>query len=167
VGGGYPVAAFGASKEMMDIIVNGKMFHGGVFSGNAVVMAAADACLTKVLSEKTAIYRHLDAVTTQLGDGLRDILTRLNVPHIVNHVGSLIGLILTKTDGVEIANYRDLRRHGDFDTYTKFQQYMQQRGVYFHPNMFETWFTSTAHTAEDMALVLERLEEGARACLAR
>ncbi|MCE9546165.1 MAG: aminotransferase class III-fold pyridoxal phosphate-dependent enzyme, partial [Planctomycetia bacterium] len=43
VGGGYPVAAFGASREIMEPIVSGKLFHGGVYSGNAVVMAAAEA----------------------------------------------------------------------------------------------------------------------------
>src|SRR5262249_5297139 len=41
VGGGYPIGAFGASAELMDKIVRGSLFHGGVFSGNAVVMAAA------------------------------------------------------------------------------------------------------------------------------
>ena len=38
MGGGYPVGAFGASAEIMDVIVRGPLFHGGVFSGNAVVM---------------------------------------------------------------------------------------------------------------------------------
>ena len=45
VGGGYPVGAFGASAEIMDVIVRGPMFHGGVFSGNAMVMSAAEAVL--------------------------------------------------------------------------------------------------------------------------
>ena len=42
---------------------------------------------------------------------------------------------------------------------------MQRRGVYFHPNQFETMFLSTAHTAADIDIVLERFEDGARSCL--
>lgn len=35
------------------------------------------------------------------------------------------------------------------------------------PNMFEPMFLSTAHTSEDIATALERMEEGARQCLKR
>jgi glutamate-1-semialdehyde 2,1-aminomutase len=34
-------------------------------------------------------------------------------------------------------------------------------GVFFHPNMFEPMFLSTAHTSEDVAVVLERVEVAA------
>jgi glutamate-1-semialdehyde aminotransferase len=37
--------------------------------------------------------------------------------------------------------------------------------VYFHPNQFEPMFLSTAHSHDDMASVLERMEDGARAAL--
>jgi glutamate-1-semialdehyde aminotransferase len=44
---------------------------------------------------------------------------------------------------------------------------MQRAGVYFHPNLFEPMFLSMAHTSEDIAAVLERIEAGARKCLVR
>ena len=74
LGGGYPVAAFGASREIMQLIVDGTMFHGGVYSGNAVVMAAAEAVLDEVLANGTAIYQHLEDVTDQLARGIDTIL---------------------------------------------------------------------------------------------
>jgi glutamate-1-semialdehyde aminotransferase len=37
--------------------------------------------------------------------------------------------------------------------------------VYFHPNQFEPMFLSTAHSHEDIATVLERIEDAARAVL--
>lgn len=167
VGGGYPVGCFGASRQLMELITGGKMFHGGVFSGNAIVMAAADAVLTKVLAEKEAIYKHLNAVTTQLANGLTEIFNRFNVPHEVNHIGSLLGIIVTETEGPKITNYRQLRRQGRFESYIKFQQYMQQMGVYFHPNMFETLFLSTAHTTVDVSEALSMFEDGVQECLVR
>lgn len=167
MGGGYPVAAFGASAELMSLIADGPLFHGGVFSGNAVVMSASEAVLDTVLADKENIYNRLDAVGGRLASGMKEILARLGVPHHVHHLGSLLAVMLTKDDVDEIANYRDVRRHCDFDRYIQFQHHMQRIGVYFHPNQFETMFLSTAHAPEDIDIVLERMEEGARKCLAR
>ncbi len=167
MGGGYPVSAFGASAELMQCIVNGPLFHGGVFSGNAVVMSAAEAVLDTVLADKENIYRHLHRVSDQLATGIDEILTRLGVPHHVHHLGPLLASLVTKEDVEGLYNYRDVRRHCDFQRYIKFQHWMQQHGVYFHPNEFEPMFLSTAHTSADIDEVLERWEEGARLCLKR
>jgi glutamate-1-semialdehyde 2,1-aminomutase len=165
MGGGYPVAAFGASREIMDVIVERKMFHGGVYSGNAVVMAAAEAVLDEVLRNRRSMYEHLNHVSDALATGSREILERLGVPHVVQNVGAMISVFLTDGEIGEITNYRDVRGHCLFDKYIEFQHYLQQSGVYFHPNQFEPMFLSTAHTSDDIATVLERFEEAARHCL--
>lgn len=167
VGGGYPVGAFGASKEIMDKIVRGSLFHGGVFSGNAVVMAAAEAVLDHVLANTAGIYKHFETLGKQLRDGADQILTRLGVPHQVVQLGSLFAIMITKEEVPQLTNYRDVRLHCDFDRYIEFQHHMQRSGVYFHPNQFEPMFLSTAHTAEHIGQVLDRMEQGARKCLAR
>lgn len=165
MGGGYPVAAFGASAEIMDMIVSGQMFHGGVFSGNAVVMSAAEAVLDEIIANREPMYGYLHDLADQLAEGIREIMTRLGVPHVVQHVGPLLSLFLTTEDVGEITNYRDVRMHCDFEKYIRFQNEMQQLGVYFHPNQFEPMFLSTAHTSDDIATVLERVEQGARCSL--
>lgn len=167
VGGGYPVGAFGASKEIMDKIVRGSLFHGGVFSGNAVVMSAAEAVLDFVLANTAGIYQHFQTLGQQLRDGADEILTRLGVPHHVVHIGSLFAILLTKQEVPTPKNYRDVRSQCDFERYIEFQHHMQRSGVYFHPNQFEPMFLSTAHTAEHIGQVLDRMEQGARKCLAR
>lgn len=167
MGGGYPVSAFGASAEMMQCIVKGPLFHGGVFSGNAIVMSAAEAVLDTVLADKEGIYGHLHAVSDQLANGVKDIYSRLNIPAQVNHLGPLMAAMITKEETDGLYNYRDVRRHGDFERYIQFQHWMQQRGVYFHPNEFEPMFLSIAHSSSDIDEVLERWEEGARQCLVR
>ena len=167
VGGGYPVGAFGASAEIMDKIVRGPLFHGGVFSGNAVVMSAADAVLDAVLADRTDIYNHLNAVGDELANGIDEIMTRLGVPHHVHHLGALISVLITTSEVEDLFNYRDVRKHCDFERYIDWQHYLQRAGVYFHPNQFEPMFLSTAHTHEDIAVALERMEEGTRKCLTR
>jgi glutamate-1-semialdehyde 2,1-aminomutase len=167
VGGGYPVAAFGASTEIMDKIVRGPLFHGGVFSGNAVVMAAAEAVLDAVLADKTRVYNHLHELGDKLAGGLDEIMTRLGVPHHVHHLGPLVSVLITTDEVGELANYRDVRTHCDFERYIDWQHHLQRSGVYFHPNQFEPMFLSTAHTHDDIAFALERMEEGTRKCLIR
>lgn len=165
LGGGYPIAAFGASREIMDVIVNGPLFHGGVYSGNAVVMAAAEAVLDHLIEHRDSVYDHLNAVTDRLCDGFRDIMTRLNVPSVVQNVGAVASVFLTKTPVEGLYDYRDVRQHCEFEKFIKFQHAAQERGVYFHPNQFEPMFPSTAHTLEDIDIVLERVEDAAKCTL--
>ena len=113
------------------------------------------------------MYGHLNQISDQLAVGMDEILTRLNVPHHVHHLGPLLGMMLTKTDVDELASYRDVRANCDFERYIELQHYMQRAGVYFHPNQFEPMFLSTAHTPADIAEVLDRLEQGVRKCLVR
>ena len=167
VGGGYPVGAFGASAELMDRIVRGTLFHGGVFSGNAIVMAAAEAMVDRVLADRNGIYGYLHRISDKLAGGIDEIMTRAGVPHLVHHLGPLVSVMITAETVDEIANYRDMRRHCDFDRYITWQHAMQRAGVYFHPNQFEPMFLSTAHTHQDIDEVLERMEEVTRKCLKR
>jgi len=159
MGGGYPVAAFGASREIMEPIVNGSLFHGGVYSGNAVVMAAAEAVLDQILARGDDIYTNMRAVSDRLSAGFGEILTRAGIAHVMQHVGPMLSLFLMR-DGVhELREYRDVREHCDFDRFITLQHAMQRSGVYFHPNQFEPMFLSAAHGPEDIDAVLERFEQ--------
>ncbi len=161
LGSGYPVGAFGASRDIMELITAQKLFHGGVFSGNAVVMAAAEAALDLILDNRETMYPYLEQLATQLAEGLREIFSRLGVPHLVQYVGPLLGVYLTDGKVEKISEYRDVQRHCQFQKYIEFQHHMQRHGVYFHPNQFEPMFLSTAHTAADIDLALERFEDAA------
>ncbi len=165
IGSGYPVAAFGARREIMERIVSGAVFHGGVYSANACVMAAVEASTRYALEHHETIYPHLNRVTDELAAGLHEILERLGVPHLVQHVGPLLSLFLTREPVEKLSEYRDVRRACDFEKFIELQHAMQRLGVYFHPNQFEPMFPSTAHTSADIGIVLERFETAARATL--
>jgi glutamate-1-semialdehyde aminotransferase len=77
----------------------------------------------------------------------------------------MVSMLLTKTDVGPITNYRDMRRHLDPEKFIRLQHQLQTTAVFFHPNQFEPMFLSTAHTSQDIATVLERLEDGARSVL--
>ncbi|MBX7168068.1 MAG: aspartate aminotransferase family protein [Pirellulales bacterium] len=164
LGGGFPVAAFGASAEIMSHIAAARMFHGGVYSGNAAVMAAAEAMLDEITEHGEQIYGHLHAQADRLAAGLGEIMTRHNVPHVMQHVGPMLSLFLTTGRREPLTTYREVRQHADFEKYIEFQHALQRAGVYFHPNLFEPMYLSTAHTADDLDEVFERVEDACR-CL--
>ena len=130
-------------------------------------MAAAEAVLDEMLAHKQELFAHLYQIADDLVDGLREIMVRFRVPHVVQNVGPLISLFLTKTDVEALGGYRDVHRHCDMEKYIKLQHYMQRTGVFFHPNQFEPMFLSAAHSREDIDIVLERVEDGVQACLVR
>jgi glutamate-1-semialdehyde 2,1-aminomutase len=79
----------------------------------------------------------------------------------VQHVGPLVSLYLTTGDVTGLNEYRDVRRHCNFQRYIAWQHELQRLGVYCHPNQFEPMFLSTAHSAEDIDEVLARCEDAA------
>jgi glutamate-1-semialdehyde 2,1-aminomutase len=162
LGGGFPVAAFGANAEIMGLIARREVFHGGVYSGNAAVMAACEAVLDEILEQGDGIYRQLYALGDQLAQGLHKLMDSYGIHHVVQYVGPMVSLFLTHGESDRLTNYRQVRSACDFDQYIRFQHALQQRGVYFHPNQFESMFLSTAHTSELISQVLERVEDACR-----
>jgi glutamate-1-semialdehyde 2,1-aminomutase len=159
LGAGFPVAAFGGSAAIMELVASGELFHGGVYAGNAMVLSAADAVLARVLAEGNALYSELNARANELADGIKEILRRRNVHHVVQHVGPMIAMILTKTPIDRLVDYGEVRRHADFEHYIELQHALLDNGVYVHPNQYEPMYLSAAHGKEDIAEVLSRFDE--------
>lgn len=160
LGGGFPVAAFGGAKDFMAPLVDRSVFHGGVYSSNATVMAAAEAVLDKISRNSVDIYGRLFVLGEMLADGLKDIFQRLGQPAVIQHVGPMLSLFLTKAECIH--DYRQARQMCDAERYVSLQHALQRSGVYFHPNQLEPMFLSTVHSDEDIASVLERVEHAAR-----
>jgi len=165
LGGGFPVAAFGATAELMELVASGKLFHGGVYSGNALVLSAANAVLEHVLAEKETFYPELYQRAEQLTNGAREILTRRGWPHFVQNVGPMLSIVLTRAATETLTDYRKVRRSADPERYIQFQHALLDRGVYMHPNQFEPWYLSTAHRKEDIDEVLGRIDDAIRHCV--
>jgi glutamate-1-semialdehyde 2,1-aminomutase len=166
LGGGVPIAAFGASRALFEPIARGELFHGGVYSGNAMVLAAADAVLQEIIARGAPLYDTLEQRSRQLADGMGTVLSTHQIPHVVQRVGAMVSMMLTRDHVENLNDYRAVRRHGDFDRYIRLEHAMLDNGVYFHPNMFEPLFPSIAHSEADIDDMLNRLEDGVRACLA-
>lgn len=151
IGGGLPVAAFvGRADWMRSIAPEGPVYQGGTYSGNPLAMAAGVAALT-VLDSDPSLIRQVEARTTLLAAGLREILTRRKIQGTVSAVGSMWTLYFGIASAATVAEVRG----ADRDRYAKFFHGMLERGIYLPPSAFESAFLSSAHTDADIDRTLE------------
>src|SRR5688572_7084762 len=90
IGGGLPVGAYAARRELMEFVSPvGPMYQAGTLSGNSLAMAAGIATL-EILKEPNT-YEQLEAQAAKLESGLREAAAAAaNVPIAINRVGSMI-----------------------------------------------------------------------------
>jgi glutamate-1-semialdehyde 2,1-aminomutase len=143
IGGGLPVGAYAARKELMDLVSPvGPMYQAGTLSGNPLAMAAGIATL-EILKEPGA-YETLESRSAQLADGLTEAAEKANVPIAVNRVGSMIGFFFVKEKGQLVTNYTEATA-SDTDRFAKFFHAMLANGVYLAPSQYEALFVGLAH----------------------
>jgi glutamate-1-semialdehyde 2,1-aminomutase len=158
IGGGFSLAAFAASREIMDIIATQKMFHAGTYNTNPVVMAAGLATFREVLTP--ASYEHIDKIGQKLLAGYRKIVSSTGLTAYVDGAGANGALMFYPN---RVRNYRDWY-HVDEDVWTHYWFAMANRGVIAQPYWWdEQWTLSVAHTEADIDRHLEVFAETAPA----
>jgi glutamate-1-semialdehyde 2,1-aminomutase len=153
IGGGFPVGAYGGTREIMQNVAPvGDVYQAGTLSGNPVAMAAGVATL-KALAK--ADYVGLERKTGDLAEGLADILRHKGLPVCVNRIASMFTLFFSEGP---VTNFASAKR-ADPKLYAAFYREMRAAGVNFAPSGFECAFTSFAHTDEDIRSTLAAAEK--------
>lgn len=143
IGGGLPVGAYGARKEIMACISpDGNVYQAGTLSGNPVAMAAGIAQLTECSQPgfyEDQAQRTLDFITpinTHVKDKGYDF-------EIVN-IGSVFWLNFSGNKTIRKASEID----PDMTGFRHLHSALLERGIYLGPSGYEVGFVSTAHTPE-------------------
>ena len=150
MGGGFPCAAFGGRREVMEHLAPvGAVYQAGTLSGNPVAVAAGLAALD--LIQRADPYPHLEATADALIEGLGAALGDAGVAHTINRAGSLFSVFFGE------GPVTDRRSAGaaDHAAYARFFHAMLERGVYLPPSGYEAWFLSTAHNGGSVDTTLE------------
>ncbi len=160
IAAGLPLAAVAGKRELMDLIVNGSVLHGGTYNTHPLVMAGANAAVAYLERERDTVYPRLFAMGDRLRDGLRAICGRRGVPCVASGVGPAVQL--TFTDRPAIVDYRDYAAR-DQALYQKFVAQLAVRGV--RTILRGTWYISAAHTADDIDATLAAADAALAAAL--
>lgn len=151
IGGGLPVGAFAARKEIMEKLSPiGPVYQAGTLSGNPIAMAAGLTML-QTLNTDNDLYTRLEAKGAYLENGIAETLHRKGVTHNINRVGSMISVHFSET---EVTDF-ETAALGNNDTFKKFFHHMLSQGIYLAPSAFETWFLTDALTYEDLDRTVE------------
>jgi glutamate-1-semialdehyde 2,1-aminomutase len=147
IGGGLPAAAYGGSKELMELVAPaGSVYQAGTLSGNPLAVAAGRAALQRLGEEA---YLQLSEITLQLADGLRQAAGSRPV-----QIAHTTGLVTVFFSAEPVSDYAGASAC-NADAYAAWCRALLARGVYPPPSQFEAWFPSLAHTPDHLARTVE------------
>ena len=152
VGGGLPVGAFGARREIMENLAPlGGVYQAGTLSGNPLAMAAGRATL-ELLNQEA--HTQLATTATRLADGLDEVFSTAGFSVSVPRVGSLVGLFFG--DQNPPTNFDEAQKLAENGIYSKVFHALLQNGVALAPGPYEGLFPSLVHSDQIIDTTLER-----------
>lgn len=156
IGGGLPLAAFGGKREIMEVVVDGRMAHFGTYNGNPLVMAAARA-VDEVCTQEA--LDAAEAMNNRAMDTIDEIIAAHELP--AHTVGLGVKGCVTWA-ATPVRNYRDYKAT-DFGLAELSWLWGVNRGVLTPPGLDEQWLVSLAHTDDDMAILVDDFRQLAEA----
>jgi glutamate-1-semialdehyde 2,1-aminomutase len=162
IGGGMPLAAFGAKRAVMQQLAPlGPVYQAGTLSGNPVATACGLATLREV--RRPGFFEALSAKTRTLLDGLLGAARDAGIPMVGDCEGGMFGFFFpTAAQGEALPQNYATVMATDKERFNRYFHAMLDRGVYLAPALYEAGFVSAAHSDADLAATVE----AARAALA-
>jgi glutamate-1-semialdehyde 2,1-aminomutase len=151
LGGGLPVGAFAAKKEIMKHLApEGPVYQAGTLSGNPLAMAAGLAML-QALDADPQIYTRLAEKTERLEMGLNTVLENKGIPYQINRLGSMISLHFTDQPVLDF----ETAAKGNNERFNTYFHGMLNEGIYLPPSAFESYFLNDALSIENIDRTVE------------
>lgn len=143
IGGGLPVGAYGASKEIMGMISpDGPVYQAGTLSGNPVAMAAGIAQLTECA--KPGFYEDQEARTKDFVVAINAHAKEKGYNFELVSIGSIFWLSFDGKKRIQAAD----QINADMTGFKKMHKELLNRGIYLGPSGYEVGFVSSAHSKE-------------------
>ena len=158
IGGGLPLGAFGASREVMNEIAAFRSFHAGTYASNPLATSACITALDKVLTKD--VFKRVTRLGDMLAAGHNRIIKKHGLAACSVNIGAN-GTVFWRRKPP--TNYREWLDQ-DFDAFWRYWHMNLNRGVIPQAQCYdEQWTVSALHTAKDVDHMLEVFDEVARA----
>ena len=146
IGGGLPVGAFGARKEIMSFLApEGPVYQAGTLSGNPLAMTAGYSTL-QILKNDPNLYERLSAKTNHLSEVMRAELKEKGIGFQLNQLGSMMSLHFCENEVVDF----ETSSEGNNDMFKRYFHHMLEHGIYLPPSAFESYFLNDAISYSDL-----------------
>ena len=155
IGGGMPVGAYAASKEIMENVAPvGTVYQAGTLSANPVALSAGIATLTEL--RKPGFYQSLETKTQTFTRRLQEHCNRQGHDVSFPSIGSIFWLSFSEKKAIR---RMDEISEDSMKFFAPFYHALLERGVYIGPSGYEVGFVSAAHTNEDLQLAVRAICE--------
>ena len=145
IGGGMPLAAFGAKRAVMEHLAPlGAVYQAGTLSGNPVATACGLATLQHI--SQPGFYDDLARKTRQLVSGLQAAADAQGLPFCGDSEGGMFGFFLMP----ELPQNYPKVMTTNGPRFNQLFHGLLDRGVYIAPALYEAGFVSAAHTDADI-----------------
>ncbi len=145
IGGGLPLAAFGASADIMEELNSLRVIHVGTYASNPITLAAAEVTLKEILTDEA--YKRVFALNKRLVDGYGQIIREHSMPCYANGVGSM-GTINFRKDVMR--DYRDWASVDKVASNAWYLAMLNEGVIPQPPGPDEQWTITVQHTDADI-----------------
>ena len=150
MGGGFPCAAFGGRRDIMEHLAPvGPVYQAGTLSGNPVAVAAGIAALD--LAREGDPYAALEATAVALTGQLEQAFAANDLPVTINREASLFSVFFTESP---VRNFEEAAAV-NHQRYGRFFHHLLERGVYLPPSGYELWTLGTTHGPDEVTRIVE------------
>jgi len=146
VGGGLPVGAYGASREIMEMVAPaGPMYQAGTLSGNPLAMAAGIETLKRLKADPNN-FTELERKSKKLVDGILEAGKKHGHAVCGGVAGGMFGFFFCEGP---VKSFSDAEK-ADAAKFGRWHRMMLERGIYLAPSTYEAGFMSLVHTDADI-----------------
>lgn len=153
LGNGFPIAAIAGKENIMNIIEPGRVAVVGTYCGNTVGTAAANATLE--ILETEPIIETIFQRGQMLINGIREILTRADIPHCIIGLPSIFNFMLGTNE--EPFDFRGCFS-GDVELYRRLTIELNKLGILCEYDGREPWFLCYSHGEKEICDTLNAFE---------
>jgi glutamate-1-semialdehyde 2,1-aminomutase len=141
IGGGLPVGAYGAKKEIMaSVAPDGPVYQAGTLSGNPVAMAAGIAQLSELI--KPGFYEDQARRTALFTNQINQHAQEKGYAFELVTIGSIFWISFNHSKRIQAAD----SINPDMTPFKKLHLALLEEGIYIGPSGYEVGFISQAHT---------------------
>jgi glutamate-1-semialdehyde 2,1-aminomutase len=156
IANGFPIAALAGKSSFMDLAVSNdakrRVLIAGTYNAHPIPVAAAIACLKKLMDANNDVYGRLEKLGRKLEAGQRELFARYKIPVTISRIGSASCVYFMDEEPREWWDILE-KHNGDFDV--KYRRALIERGIYHFPVAAKQGSISFAHSDADIEKTLE------------
>lgn len=158
IANGFPIAALGGKRRIMDLFADPdparRVLLAGTYNAHPIPVAAAITTMKLLLAHDGELYRHLEKKAAAIENAFISNASGASSPLVVSRIGSAFCYYFM--DHVPV-DWHDILEHHNFNRDVALRREMIARGVYAFPLAVKQLSISSAHTDEDVQFVIETM----------